>query len=921
MPQVTLFGFFISGFILLSQHTAAQSNAIDSLAQAVTQATGRERVKALNALAFRLILVNIPKSDSVSQITLALARELDDPEGGTEALIYKGMAENMTGQRQTGLPKVKAGIQAARDLKRSDLQGYAQVQLGNFYRNEGRFDSALFWYESARGTLQDSAHPWQLSVLYRNLARYYNLRAQPREEIRYLQRAWRIREKLEDRVLKADILVLLSQWYLFQADLPQAKIFLEKAMRVGVDPSIVEIQKTIDYQHATILFSESKYKEALRLLYDVQNFYQQNGNESQYVRLQLDLAEMLEEMGNFDISLKNGLEALHTAERNQFLTERARALLIIGRNYYRIRQLPTAHEYAQQALQLAQERGYKNEEATALNFEGLLLKAEGRLPEALERFKQALSLRESLNQPKGIGSTLGNIGETYEAMGRLQDALEAQLASLTIKEEILHQSGLAWAYFDLGSVYTKLKDYPRALSYLEKAEAKSRQTKSGVVLVNVYKTRRDLYESTGDLRQALRYSRLYEELKDSVNSSAIANRVLGLQSAYELDRQAREIELLSKDKQVQRDQLLLQAGRIRQQRLVIASVVTGLILLGGLVYSLYRFNRRKDAVNRQLSLQNEEIQKQSRELHVANATLNELNQQLSDKQEQILKQATRLDETNKSLILLNKELAEKTEELAAQSEELRESNDVISHLNQNLENKVLQRTEQLQQAYQELDTFFYRSSHDFRRPLTTFMGLAEVAKITVKDQAALELFQKVKETATSLDRMLTKLQSISNVGSEQQVAKAISVHSYLENVCHIRQAEIEAAGIQVLIQSNLHEEIVTFPGLLHIVLENLVENAIQFRSRQAPKLLLSSLAAEGGVLIRVSDNGMGLDEMYVPRVFDMFFRGHEQSKGNGLGLYIVKKAVDKLGGRVQFISKPQLGSEVSVWLPARVTGT
>ena len=207
-------------------------------------------------------------------------------------------------------------------------------------------------------------------------------------------------------------------------------------------------------------------------------------------------------------------------------------------------------------------------------------------------------------------------------------------------------------------------------------------------------------------------------------------------------------------------------------------------------YLSYRFFVKTRKLNRELQEQNEEIQTQSEELTETNSSLTKLNQEFVEKQEEIQAQAEELTEANQLLTLVNRELAEKSEELAAQSEELKKSNQIISNLNENLERKVKERTQSLEQAYKELDTFFYRSSHDFRRPLTTFMGLAEVAKITVKDSFALDLFDKVKETAVNLDRMLIKLQSISDVGAEQFIYKEVDVQSVLESGCDFYKESI-----------------------------------------------------------------------------------------------------------------------------------
>ena len=71
--------------------------------------------------------------------------------------------------------------------------------------------------------------------------------------------------------------------------------------------------------------------------------------------------------------------------------------------------------------------------------------------------------------------------------------------------------------------------------------------------------------------------------------------------------------------------------------------------------------------------------------------------------------------------------------------------------------------------------------------------------------------------------------------------------------------------------------------------------------------------------ITVQDNGQGVEEIYQDRLFDMFFRGNEQSKGNGLGLYIVKKAVNKLSGALHLETIYGKGTTISIWIPLKQT--
>jgi len=81
---------------------------------------------------------------------------------------------------------------------------------------------------------------------------------------------------------------------------------------------------------------------------------------------------------------------------------------------------------------------------------------------------------------------------------------------------------------------------------------------------------------------------------------------------------------------------------------------------------------------------------------------------------------------------------------------------------------------------------------------------------------------------------------------------------------------------------------------------------------------LSACEKGGEVMIEVNDNGLGIEPEYIERVFEMYFRASEYSKGNGLGLYIVKKTVQKLNGRIELQSEPGKGTTVCVFFPQRL---
>lgn len=923
--------------------TNAQTPEIDSLQNIVKNTAGLKKVDALNELSFRLLLVDFAKAKETLVESKALAEQLNYKKGISEATIFQGIYENLTGNKKQALQLLSLGVEQAKLADNSGWQGYALVQKGNIYRNQGIYDSTKFWYDQSFEVLKDSLHPWHLSVLYRNISRYYEAISKPQEELVFLNRTLAIREKIDDKVLLIDVLVLLSKWHLQQANIEKALAYLNRADKLGTVNAPTETQLQIKQQKAVIFFRQAKYAEALRLYQEVKDYYFINSSLSAYTQLLLDIGELLEEIGNYDISLKSYFDALKIAEEKSFLKVQVNALIGLSRNYYRLKQPDMSIEFVSKGIQLAEKNKFTAELAKAYNQKGLTLKSEKKYEQANQSFKKALATRIELNDRKGQSTTLANIGETLEALGDFRQALTYHLESVAIKESILYQSGLAWGYFDLGSVYSKMNDFDKAQFYLDKAEKLARSTGVIVVLINVYGARRELYRRQGKLEAAIRYSYLYEKVKDSVNSAALTNRLLSIQSLYELDKKNQEIELLRQSKQVQEDQLSLQRSKINQQRLVIIGGVIGFVLLSILAFTLYQFFKKTSRLNRQVQERNEEIQVQSEELEESNVSLALLNKTLSERQEEIAAQSEELSEANVALKTLNRDLAEKNEEMAAQaeelseanmelsrvnhelsksheemasqSEELRESNQIISQLNEGLEEKVKERTEKLQQAFKELDTFFYRSSHDFRRPLTTFMGLAEVAKITVKDANALDLFQKVKETAVNLDRMLVKLQSISDVGADQFIYKIVSLPSIFSTTCDSFKEVLQQKRVKVLMEIEEIPNFSSFPAFLKIIADNLIENSIHFCGTKDPFIKIAAKADGEAVIISVADNGVGIENEYKGRIFEMFFRGNESSKGNGLGLYIVKRAVGKLHGHVIFESQYSIGTTVTIWLP------
>jgi len=867
----------------------AQTEEIDSLQRLSSNLSGTEKVDALNKLALALFPYDQSRFAKTVNEAIALSEELKYDKGKSQALIYLANREFQDGKSESSIRQLKESIRLSAALRDSALRGYGLVQLGRTYQNLDLLDSALYCFNLSYEVLKDSLHPAELARVYFSLADYYGLRNQYDKQLSYLQRCLNIRQALKDKSM-VWVSIRIATYYTDRNEYDKANTYLDEAQRsLGKDTIGNETIHAIYAQRAIVLVKTGNYPKALNLFNEARKYYEQNGFQKELANLLLNIGLSFDSMGNYEASLKNFFEAMVITEKNHYSLEQIKLESGVGWAYYRLKQFRVAEEYVRKAISLAEKNNHQLELSAAYNLMGLIENELGHPQEAFEFLNQALSIREKLGDQLRVAATLFNIGRVHEKQGDLNKSLYFQLKSLAIQEASNNLQGMAYSYHRIGVLLTNKESYQKAEEYLNKAEQIAKTIKARFILVTVFEAQRDLSVVTNQLPKAISYTRFYEVLKDSIFNEGLSSRISVMENMHELQQKEQQIQLLSQQKKIQDGDLQIQRAQIRQQQLAIIFAVFILILVIGVAIVVFLYYKKVKSLNTEITERNEEIQAQSEELV----------------------------ESNSHLFTLNKAIQEQKEEILAQSEELLESNQTISELNHNLEEKINQRTAELKEAYKELDIFFYRSSHDFRRPLTTFMGLAEVAKITIKDTAALELFERVNETARNLDKMLYKLQSVSDVGAQEIIYKEVFMRDIFEMELNEFKEELTKKEIQTSISVKISKPFYSYHALVRIIVQNLIENAVRFCIPSSATIQLNAFENGVEVIVEVVDNGQGIEPSYKDRVFEMYFRANENSKGNGLGLYIVKKTVQKLNGRVELESVFGSGTTVRVTLPNR----
>jgi signal transduction histidine kinase len=270
-----------------------------------------------------------------------------------------------------------------------------------------------------------------------------------------------------------------------------------------------------------------------------------------------------------------------------------------------------------------------------------------------------------------------------------------------------------------------------------------------------------------------------------------------------------------------------------------------------------------------------------------------------------------VEEKTKQLKDALKTLEQKKDQLETANQDLLLKSDSIQTLNQKLEQLVASRTQALQSTMHDLDTFLYRASHDLRRPLMTISGIVNLVMKEKKIDKIHELMLHVNKTVTGLDRMLKKLIAISFCYTEGIDKEPVEIVGLIQGVSRSIAHEYSLRENQIQVTAaNPHVQLNSNAYLLKMIVDCLLENAVQYHSNG--EVLITIVVENHGkaCLIKIIDRGEGIESTRQRQIFDMFFRAHEKSDGNGLGLYLVKIGVEKLGGSVDLTSQLGQGTEI-----------
>ncbi|WP_028979202.1 PAS domain-containing sensor histidine kinase [Sporocytophaga myxococcoides] len=227
---------------------------------------------------------------------------------------------------------------------------------------------------------------------------------------------------------------------------------------------------------------------------------------------------------------------------------------------------------------------------------------------------------------------------------------------------------------------------------------------------------------------------------------------------------------------------------------------------------------------------------------------------------------------------------------------------------------------ELKKTNAELEAYIYKASHDLRGPLASIIGLAMVAEMEISDAHPLQYIKLIKDRTERLNDTLTNLLDLAKIKQKVLEPERIIAEELVNEIIDNLKSKVGISNIEFHINL-LFKEFYYDPFILTSILHNLIENSIDFkRSGDSPQISISMSNEADGIRINIEDNGIGIPEDIMEKIFYMFYRGHDKSTGSGLGLYIVKSSVDKVGGIIDVKSELNKGSKFSIFLPCIESG-
>lgn len=350
-----------------------------------------------------------------------------------------------------------------------------------------------------------------------------------------------------------------------------------------------------------------------------------------------------------------------------------------------------------------------------------------------------------------------------------------------------------------------------------------------------------------------------------------------------------------------------------------------------------RIKRHNDYLESLVKDRTKTLEYQHNQLKAQNEAYREALALIQDQKEEIETAQQDLLQKNKDITDAFEEIQSQNEKLDHERNKLEQAKRIIQGQNKkllsiarNLDQQVQDRTKELSRSNnllleknKELDEFIYKSAHDLRGPIARFKGLSQLIQMEYEqDNDITDHLIHLSHSANHMDDMLKRLSNVYEISARPISVQKIKIDMILETVFErLKGEEDNLDSITIDVNNQVDQPVQKDPSLLHLILKNLIGNAVRFadplKLKKWVKVNIEIL--DKNLIISVKDNGIGIKKDQKDNIFNLFYVGSELPKGPGLGLYICKIITNKLNGDINLnYSEVEKETEFKTSIPINI---
>ncbi len=559
----------------------------------------------------------------------------------------------------------------------------------------------------------------------------------------------------------------------------------------------------------------------------------------------------------------------------------------------RINNLNESLKLANQALELSKEASNKHYTGKSLSQLSLYHMIIGDFDLAINIAEEAINYFVEVGDERGIADAKYNIAGALYKTDNFNLGLTYLTDCLTIYRKYGDHHNLARVHKSMGTIYEYFGDQKSAVQSYEEAIKSGEEINDLNLQSNAFNPLSGIYLNQGKVDEAFELIEKSIALKnDTKDIRGLAFALYGRGKVY---TKTGDFDLAEKD--------FLESLKIHEEMGEKLGHAMVYHKLGALYIEMGRLDDAREILIKALQYSNKH--KIILIKFKANLLLHEIAKREKDF-ELALKYLTQYVEEKESVI------NDKTAKVI-------ESYEVIKKV-QELEREAISQKDKadlIEKKNLELDSFFYRISHDLKGPITAMMSLNYLATEDVKDKTAHKYFDEYTNQAKRINNILDELMNLtkmvygseakSDIDFEQLIYDCIASFKHLPNFDKVK------------FNVNIDENILFKAewALINTIIQNLIENGVKYArpEEKDPEIGIAIMDLANEIKISISDNGIGMSEEAQSKIFKMFYRANRKIEGTGLGLHIVNRAIEKLNGRVELESELGSGSSFHVFLP------